>query len=487
MRPITVHELTKWISGRLLRGQKLSTITGVTTDSRTVKPGDLFIPLVGERFDGHDFVRTALSGGAVATLVEENRAGGIMDGFAKGSYPDTEFSVIGVQDTLLALQDLARAYRNLFDLPIIAVTGSTGKTTTKDMIASICSQMGPVLKSPENFNNEIGLPLTLLQLDHEHLYGVVEMGMRGRGQIRELTRIASPQVGLVTNVGVVHMELLGTQEAIAEAKAELLEDMAPGSVAILNADDDLVRQMAHSCQDIDVIFYGYRKPRPTTPTGSRYVTATNIVARGALGVRFQIHYDGDRVDIDLPLPGAYQVHNALAAAAAAFAVGASPWHVQSGLSKAQLSSMRMEQIQLTGGGLIINDAYNANPTSMAAALEVAHEIAAGRPLVFILGDMLELGHLSKEAHYQIGRQVASYGPRFLIAVGNWAQEIARGARNAGMAGDLIVECWDQTVAQSVVGELVQSGDVVLVKGSRGIALEHVVEVLRTQFGSMGRG
>lgn len=479
MRPITITELIKWTRGRLLKGQELSTINGVTTDSRRAKPGDLFVPIVGERFDGHDFICNAFSSGAVAALVEEDRVGDIIDELAKIGCQDSELAVIGVQNTLLALQNLARAYRNAFDLPIIAVTGSTGKTTTKDLIASICSQMGPVLKSPENFNNEIGLPLTLLQLDHTHLYGVVEMGMRGKGQIRELAQIASPQVGVITNVGVVHIELLGSQTAIAAAKAELLEDMAPGGVAVLNADDDLVRQMADKCQAIDVIFYGYQKPRPVTPRGSRYVTATNIETRGALGVRFQMHYCQDSVDIDLPLPGIYQVQNALAAAAATLAVGASLRHVQAGLSKARLSGMRMEQIPLTGGGLIINDAYNANPTSMAASLQVAHEIAQGRPLVFILGDMLELGDLSREAHYRIGRQVTNYGPRYLITVGNWARDIARGARDGGMDVNLIVECPDQVAAQSTARDVMQSGDVILVKGSRGIALENVVDVLRT--------
>ncbi len=481
MRPITVGEIIEWTSGRLLCGQSSLTVNGISTDSRSAKPGDLFIALKGERFDGHEFALAAAVRGAAAVLIEEARAEDLATKFQQIDQSSLELVVIAVSDTLLALQDLARGYRTLFCLPIIAVTGSTGKTTTKDMIASICGEIGPVLKSQENFNNEIGLPLTLLELDNGYRNAVVEMGMRGLGQIRLLAKIARPHVGVITNVGTVHMELLGSQTAIQAAKRELLDAMPSGSIAVLNADDALVREMARTCQDKRVMFFGWQQEPPAEIRDHiGYVTATDITTRGTNGVAFRLHYDGQEVEIDIPTPGAYQVHNALGAAAAALAVGASLTDVRAGLSRVALSGMRMELLPWISGGLVINDTYNANPTSMAGALEAAHEIAAGRRLMLVLGDMLELGHLSEACHREIGQKAASYRPGQIVTVGSAARDIAWGARNAGMDEESVVECQDQVAAQSVVLGLAQPGDVILVKGSRGIALEHVVRALCTQ-------
>ncbi len=477
MKPITVAQIMQWTGGEKLAGSLSAAVRGVSIDSRSVKPGELFVPLKGERVDGHEFAADALARGAAAVLVARDWVENVINQLDKAALAAGEFGLVAVQDTLSALQDLAREYRSLFSPSIIAITGSTGKTSTKDMTASILSQMGPTLKSLGNFNNEIGLPLTLLRLDESHKTAVVEMGMRGPGQIRLLTELARPRVGIVTNVGTVHMELLGSQKAIQKAKQELIEAMEPGSVAVLNGDDPLVKEMASAAADKEIIYYGWQEGPQDTSSRDNWVTAEHVVSRGEEGVTFDLCYQGESVAVRLPLPGKYQVSNALAAAAGALAVGATLDQVQAGLGGTSLSKMRMELIPWLGGGLVINDAYNANPTSMAAALHTAKEIAGSRRLVLVLGDMLELGDLSQEAHREIGRQAAELDPTYLITVGRLAQEYGKGAQAAGLDGAKIEYCLDLEDAQEAVLQLARPGDVILVKGSRGLALEHVVESL----------
>jgi UDP-N-acetylmuramoyl-tripeptide--D-alanyl-D-alanine ligase len=390
-----------------------------------------------------------------------------------GEFSDVELEHMFVDNCAMQL------VRNQFDYPVVAITGSTGKTTTKDMTASIVSQLGPVLKSQENFNNEIGLPLTLLQMEAWHKAVIVEMGMRGLGQIQTLTELARPSVGVITNIGTVHLELLGSQKAIQKAKQELVETMEPGGIVALNADDPLVKEMASMALDKQIIYYSWQganyDERRTSNT--RYITATDVRSRGAQGVSFELCYDGHCARIDLPVPGEYQVSNALGAAAAALALGASLADVQIGLSEVSLSGMRMELLSWSGEGLVINDTYNANPTSMTGALKTAHEIAAGRPLILVLGDMLELGHLSRKAHWDIGLQAADLDPVYLVAVGAEAKGFVEGAQEAGMPLERIVQCTDREEAQQVVLQIARPGDVILVKGSRGMALENVVQAL----------
>lgn len=479
MKTVSAAQIVQWTRGKYLRGSMLLNVNGVSTDSRSLRSGELFVPLRGHRFDGHDFISEALQRGATAILVEKGRVNDVVPSLDESSMGEADQVIIVVDDTLLALQAIAGGYRDQFDRPVIAITGSTGKTTTKDMTASILREMGPVLKSPENYNNEIGLPLTLLQTEAWHRHTVVEMGMRGSGQIRALTQVARPTVGVITNVGTVHMELLGSQEAIQRAKQELVETMASGSTVVLNGDDPLVRQMAAVASDKEVFYYGRQEISPDLqgPVEARYVTARDVTTHGVEGVSFLLCYEGDHIRINLPVPGEYQVSNALAAAAAALAVGASLTQVQAGLAEASLSGMRMELIPWLSEGLVINDAYNANPTSMAGALETAHEIAAGRPLVLVLGDMLELGPVSEAAHLDIGRRAAELDPASLITVGVLARGIAEGARQTGMGSAAIVQCANHEEAQQAVLRLARPGDVILVKGSRGVALENVVHAL----------
>lgn len=486
MKPISIAQIKQWARGKQYSGSASLFLKGVSTDSRTLSPGELFIPLRGERFDGHDFVPSAFRQGAAAVVIEEHTASDIKARLMGDGLWETVPNIITVPDTLLALQEIAQGYRSLFDPQVIAITGSTGKTTTKDMTASIVAEVGPMLKSPENYNNEIGLPLTLLQLEPWHKIVVVEMGMRGPGQIRTLTKLAMPSIGVITNIGTVHLELLGSQRAIQRAKQELVETMEPGSTIVLNADDPLVREMAEVAVGKDVIYYGWQTTIHDEPslapgcTDASLVTATHLVTHGAKGISFTLCYKGKSVEIQLPVPGRYQVSNALAAAAAAMAAGASLDDVQMGLSRATLSGMRMQLIPWLDGGLVINDAYNANPTSMAAALKTTQEIAVGRPLILVLGDMLELGQLSKEAHLDIGRQAAGLKPAYLVCVGTNARGFAEGASKAGLSSERIVECEDYTSAEEAVLRVANPGDIILVKGSRGIALENVVQALCTK-------
>ncbi|NLY52055.1 MAG: UDP-N-acetylmuramoyl-tripeptide--D-alanyl-D-alanine ligase [Firmicutes bacterium] len=477
MKPITVAQIIQWTGGEKVAGSLSAAVRGVSIDSRQVQGGELFVPLRGERVDGHEFTADALTRGAAAALVARDWAETVINRLDEDTLAEGKFSLIVVPDTLSALQALAKEYRSLFSPVVIAITGSTGKTSTKDMTASILSQMGPTLKSQGNFNNEIGLPLTLLQLDESHKTAVVEMGMRGLGQIKLLTELARPRVGVITNVGTVHMELLGSQKAIQKAKQELIDTMEPGSAAVLNADDALVKEMAQAAADKEIIYYGWQKVPKDTSGRDNWVTAEHVISRGEEGVTFDLCYRGEAVAIELPFPGKYQVSNALAAAAGALAVGATLAHVQAGLAAASLSDMRMELIPWLGGGLVINDAYNANPTSMAAALHTAKEIAGRRRLVLVLGDMLELGDLSWDAHREIGRLAAELEPTYLITVGKLAQEYGKGAQAAGLDGARIEYCLDLEDAQEAVLQLARPGDVVLVKGSRGLALENVVESL----------
>lgn len=476
MEPISVADVVKLCKGELVTGSSCQTISGISLDSRTVRQGELFIPIQGKRFDGHDFIPQALERGTAAVLVGKERVREVLN-WLRGNVV-----VIRVDDTLVAFHNLARGYRRRFQLPVVAVTGSTGKTTTKDMVASILAQWGPVLKSQGNFNNEIGLPLTLLQLNRKHRALVVEMGMRGPGQIRTLTEMAWPDVGIVTNVGTAHMELLGSRTAIQAAKRELVETMAAGTTVVLNADDPRVREMAGAAANKKVLYFGMGAASSPLPFGTETVTldvsASHIVSLGEQGIRFQLHHGGEAVVVDLPVPGRHNVSNALAAAAAALALGMELKQIRAGLVDFQLSGMRMEVLQLPGDGVIINDAYNANPTSMAAAITTAAELAAGRPLVLVLGDMLELGATARQAHMNIGRQVAEAQPVHLITVGSLARYIGAGAREAGLPGKKITSCKDYQEAAGLLSMMpLPPNKVVLVKGSRAVALEHVVEEL----------
>lgn len=458
MHPLTLSDIARITHGTLVQGDASAVVTGVSTDSRSIEPNELFVPLVGPNFDGHDFVNDAFGRGAGAALVAARPN-------------ETEYTggaVIAVDDTLRALHLLAADRRTRLTADVVAITGSDGKTTTKDMVAAVLQTRRTTEKTPGNFNNEIGLPLTLLQTDASTQVLVVEMGMRGSGQIRTLARIARPHIGIVTNVSPVHLELLGTVEAIAAAKRELVEQLPATGTAVLNGDDEQVLAMA-GATEARVITYGLG--------ATNDVRATDVADEAAGGVHFTLHYEGRTTRVHVPAPGFHNVYNALAAAAAAFAVGLDATDVAAGLAAypAQRSGMRLEIVTGPDDVCIVNDAYNASPASMRTALDLLGRMP-GRRLA-VLGDMLELGPIAGPEHEAVGRRVAELGLVGFVAVGRWASTMTTAAAQAGMPPAALEAVPDADTALSAIRRRLHPGDTVLVKASRGLQLERVARAL----------
>jgi UDP-N-acetylmuramoyl-tripeptide--D-alanyl-D-alanine ligase len=432
-------------------------IAGVSIDSRTVKAGELFVALRGDRFDGHDFVPDAVRKGAWGALIERPALGSINNAVGGTG------RVIPVEDTLLALQEMSLLHRQRFSLPVIGVTGSNGKTTTKEMLACILQQRGPVLKNEGNLNNHIGVPLTLFKLSDRHQSAVIEMGMSGPGEIAVLTRLAIPLVGIITNVGPAHLEFLHTTDAVAQAKGELLQGMRTDGTAVLNADDRYFETLREMFPGRTVEF---------GITGNADVRATDIIPlRDATDMT--LHAEGRSVTLRLRTVGRHNVSNALAAAAAATTLAVPLETVKIGLEGFQPVALRSE-LREVQGRTVLADCYNANPASMQAALETL--VALGkRRTVAVLGDMLELGETTVEAHRNIGRAAARLHIDLLIGVGPLGRHIAEGARAAGMAEDQAVEAETPSRAAALLRERSRAGDAVLVKGSRGMKMETILE------------
>ncbi len=446
------------VGATLLQGEAEGEVTGVSTDTRALRAGELFIALRGEKFDGHDFLSEAFRKGAAAAIVS-----------ASPKEP-VEGCLLLVKDTLPAMGTLAAHWRRKFDLPVVAVTGSVGKTTTKEMIASILAQTGEVLKTPENYNNEIGVPLTVFNLTSNHKAAVFELAMRGRGQIRYLAEIISPHVGVITNIGISHLELLSGPEAIAEAKAELLEVMGKDGFAVLPRESKYFSLLQERASR--TITFGLKKGD---------VRADEIRASDE-GVSFRLWLPteatgekGEWHPVVLAGPGKHNVVNATAAAAAARCVGASPAQIVSGLEAFMSVPGRMRVLQAPAGFTILDDAYNASPDSMRAALETLAEME-GKGKVAVLGEMKELGEDSASLHRAVGRQAATVALSLLVTIGELGKEIAVGAADA-LSSAAIESVPDAEAALKLVSSLVRKGDVVLVKASRAIGLEKVVEGL----------
>jgi UDP-N-acetylmuramoyl-tripeptide--D-alanyl-D-alanine ligase len=417
----------------------------VVIDSRQVGTGDLFVALPGERSDGHAFVPDAVGRGAKALLVRE---------VAAGLPPDVAAFV--VEDTLAALQRLAAGRRDRRRAKVIGITGSVGKTTTKEIVSAVLETRYPVLKNEANYNNEIGLPLTLLKLSARHKRAVLEMGMYAQGEIRLLCEIARPEIGVVTNVGPSHLERLGSLEAIAAAKAELPESLPPQGFALFNADDPLVLAMRERTR-AQPLTYGIAEDAD--------VRATEVDSRGLDGVSFRLHWRGESTVCRTGLPGRHIVSNALAAAAVGLCDGMPLDEVAAALSAARVP-LRLQVHRARGGGTILDDTYNASPASMAAALDLLAEIPGRR--VAVLGDMAELGPAEREGHLAAGRRAAETAD-VIHAVGERAELIAQAAREYGHND---VHFWreKEEAAAAIAAEL-RPDDVVLLKASRAMAFE----------------
>jgi UDP-N-acetylmuramoyl-tripeptide--D-alanyl-D-alanine ligase len=454
----TAEELAQATGGRW-NGTPPAELAGVSTDTRTVAPGALFVALRGERFDAHDFLADAAARGAAAAVVAEARAG-----------EPCPLPRLVVPDTLVALGAVARHHRRRFQIPFVAVTGSNGKTTTREMIAAILATRGPVLKTEGNLNNEVGVPLTLLGLDATHLAAVIEMGMSHPGEIARLAAIALPQVGLVTLAAPAHLEGLGTVDAVADAKAELYRGLPEGGIAIVNADDARMLKRAQASGRRTMTFSAAKGRRGD-------VVVLEILSQGEDGLRFVLGIGNREVAVHIPgLVGAHNAANAAAAAAAAIALGCTDREIVRGLAAVKPVGRRLRLETLPSGVRLVDDCYNANPASMSAALRTLVALAGpGGRAVAVLGDMLELGAFEAEAHRALGEEAAKAGLAALAAFGPRARATAEAARAAGLEA-FHAEDLDPLVAWTLA--TVRPGDVLLVKGSRGMKLERLVEKLR---------
>ena len=440
-------------------------VSGFSIDSRTVEPGQAFIALKGPHFDGHDFVRQALERGAVVSVVSEER---------RMTYPSELFkSLIGVLDTFQALQTLAQAARRAWRGPVIGITGSTGKTTTKDLLATLLGVRYRVLKSEGNLNNEYGVPLTLLRLEPSHEVAVLEMAMTHRGEIRKLCATAEPNIGLVTNVAPVHLESFDSVDEIAQAKRELIQGLRPPGIAVLNADDTWVPRFEEGFSG-KVLRFGVEQPAD--------VRAENVLDHGCAGSEFDLVFAGQRERVALPLPGRQHISNALAAFAVASLFKIELLHARQVSAHFKPLPQRGELVRFAAGFTVVNDTYNSNPRALAAMGEALVRTPEARRRLLLLGEMKELGPSSADLHREAGASLAKLGHMdFLIGVTGDARFLVEGARTAGFPPERALFFESKETAADWLARTVQQGDWVLLKGSRAVRMETLLDALRAHF------
>ena len=462
---LSAEEILKATGGAPLRGGHGWSCRGISTDTRTLAAGDLFIALAGGNFDGHDCLAKAAERGAAGLLIRADAA-------KKLTAVPEEIPVIAVPDTLTALGDIARDWRQRFPIPVVAITGSSGKTTTKEMVATIASRTRNTLMTEGNLNNRIGLPLTLLRLRKNHELAIVEMGTNSPGEIAILAAIAVPDVGLITNIGPAHIEGLGSLEAIREEKGSLFEVMAGRGTAILNHDDPAIGILAGRRQGKRVTF-------GLGPGAA--ITARRVVTTGPEGVRFDLVIDGIGAPVFLAAAGEHNVKNALAAAAAAWTLGFDRSEIAAGLAAFRPVPGRTEIRQLGNGAYLIIDTYNANPASVREALNTLRGLRGSGKAVVILGDMLELGERSEEWHDEIGALLADRDIQDLFLKGSLTKSLAAGAVRAGFPAERIAFFDDPEQVVSSLRPRLKEGDWVLIKGSRKMKMEAVAENMIAAF------
>lgn len=460
----TIDEIARATGGTII-GSGPDRISGVTTDSRTAQAGQLFVALRGARFDGHDYLAEAAARGVRVFLVAAD--------WAALNQPPNGSCCIAVADTLRGLGDLAAFHRRRFAIPVVGVTGSNGKTTTKEMLAAILGQTGPGLKTSGNLNNLIGLPQMLLQLNAEHRWAVLEMGMSEPGEIDRLAEITGPQVGVITNAYPAHLESMGNIEAVARAKGELFLRLPAGGCAVYNADDPLIAR-SPSPAGVRRLSFGLHGAE---------VSATEIRGLGRRGQGFTLHISGAVVPVTLKAFGLHNVANALAAAAAARALGVETARIGAGL-EAFVPYAKRFNLEEVDGLVLIDDSYNANPASMRAALVTLRELKEECRAVAVLGDMLELGEGSAEAHRELGRLSATCVDR-LYLLGEMARLVATGAREGGLAPEQIKVAESHAAILDDLRRTAGRGDYILVKGSRGLRMEVVAEGIRRGLAAAG--
>lgn len=459
METITVGQLLEAVHGTLLGGSQDMelTVSGVDTDSRDIHPGSLFIPLVGERFDGHAYITSALEAGAAGCLTARVRT----------DYREDKF-YIQVGNTQRALRDLAAWYKNRFQIPFVGITGSVGKTTAKDMIAAVLSVKYKVLKTEGNFNNNIGLPLTLLRLDHTHQVGVLEMDMDKPGEIDYLSDIVRPEVGVITNIGDAHIEKLGSRENIFKAKCELLPNIRKeDGLVVLNADDPMLTTLRGKTP-VQAVFCG----KAEDADYRAQVTGGDGVSH----IHCHVTTPNMKRDIRIPALGEHMIYPTLIATAVGEHFGLTPDEIEDGIARFVPTRMRMNVIQREGEITILDDSYNANPQSMRAAISVLADTHSSWK-VAILGDMFELGPYAPALHAGVGDYLGKRGINCLVAVGKLSEHMAQGARDAGVP--TVYSCANKEEAKAVLPEVVRPDSTILVKASRGMALEELTAQLLT--------
>jgi len=456
MNPLRVSQIAQFAGATLSASDGTVVVNKVSTDSRTIKAGELFVALRGENFEGHDFVEASAKAGATGALVDLNWAGSVPDNFA----------LLRATDTLQAYQMLAANYRRSLALKVLAITGSNGKTSTKDFAASVLARKFRVTKTEGNFNNHVGLPRTILEATSGDEIAVWELGMNHPGEIAALAKIAAPDAAIITNIGVAHIEFMGSRESIAAEKGALAEAIEPQGTVILNADDPFTEGIAARTR-ARVVLAG------TTAGAVRAIE----IRQSADGSEFTIVEGAHRCRAQLPVAGSHMVQNALLAIAAGRAFGLSIEECAAGLAAAPLTKARL-QIKEIGGVQFLDDSYNANPDSMKAALRTLVELDADGKRIAVLGEMRELGSESERGHREVGETAATLDVNQLITIGDTAELIAEGARTAGL--QKVLSARSTAEAANLLGKIARPGDLVLIKGSRAARTEEVIEKFGSQ-------
>jgi UDP-N-acetylmuramoyl-tripeptide--D-alanyl-D-alanine ligase len=462
---LSAGEILKATGGSPFAGGSEWSCRGISTDTRTLRARNLFIALTGKNFDGHDCLAAAAEKGAAGLLIGIDRGGKLGAG-TKG------LPVIGVPDTLRALGDIAFFWRNKFSLPVVAITGSSGKTTTKEMLLAVASRSRKVLATEGNLNNQVGLPQTLLNIRQEHELAVVEMGTNSPGEIARLAAIAHPDIGLITNIGPAHLEGLGSLEAIREEKGALFRVMNGRGIAIINRDDDAIGILAERWRG-DRITFGLKRGAD--------ITARLTETAGPAGVRFSLVVAGIDLPVRLAAPGEHHILDALAAGAVAWALGFDRQAIAAGLATFRPVPGRMEVRRLKNGAFLILDTYNANPVSMREALKTLGNLRRKGLAIAILGDMLELGAQAQEFHKEVGELLVKGGIDRVLLKGAYSRFTAEGAVNKGFPKECITffDHPDEVIAPLL--SFVKKGDWILIKGSRLMKMEVVAERIISQF------
>lgn len=463
MQNLNIKEIINFSKAELIQGSDDLIIEEIVIDSREVKANYLFVAIIGENQDGHQYLEDAVNNGASALIVDRELESDFI--------ADSNVAVLKVNDTTEALQILAHNYRMSFkDLKVIAVTGSAGKTTTKDLIYSVLSQKYNCLKTEGNYNNHIGLPLTLLRLTDAVEIAVVEMGMSDLGEIDLLSKIAVPDFGVVTNVAAAHLKQLGSLENIAKAKKELIDNLTESDTAVLNYDNFYTKKMGEELT-ADLFYFGFESGSDLQALSYCYDSAAELT-------NFSLSYQNQKFNFKFNKAGKHNIYNAMAAVLIAFRLNLKTSEIQEGLLKAEFSSLRMEFIKLNNGVEIINDSYNANPLAVKAALDVLIEKKAERKIA-VLASMLELGTSSIEKHQEIGEYAAAKGLDLLITIGQEAAEIAVGAEEI-MDSNKIFSLDNNNQCIKFLKQEMKNGDLILIKGSRANRLEEIVAELKVE-------